>query len=44
MRWFVSVLDEKQREALSELADFWTSVFSAGLAVAVLHSLVNTLL
>jgi hypothetical protein len=44
MRKIVSLLDEKQREALSELADFWTAVFSAGLIVAILQSLVNIVL
>lgn len=41
MRRLVALLDEEQREALLELADFGTAVFSAGLAVAVLKSTVD---
>jgi hypothetical protein len=36
MRKVLSLLDEEQREALGELLDFGTAVFSAGLVVAVL--------
>jgi hypothetical protein len=36
MRKIVGLLDEEQREALLELVDFATAIFSAGLAVAVL--------
>lgn len=41
MRRLVALLDEEQREALQELADFGTAAFSAGLAVAVLKSAVD---
>jgi hypothetical protein len=41
MRKLTSVLDEEQREALLELADFGTAVFSAGLIVALLQGLVS---
>lgn len=35
-RKVLALLDEEQREALLELADFGTAAFSAGLAVALL--------
>jgi hypothetical protein len=41
MRRLVALLDEEQREALLELADFGTAVFSAGLAVALIKSAVD---
>jgi hypothetical protein len=41
MRRLVSLLDEEQREALLELADFGTAAFSAGLAVAMLKGAVD---
>lgn len=41
MRRLVALLDAEQREALQELADFGTAVFSAGLAVAMLKSTVD---
>jgi hypothetical protein len=41
MRRLVSLLDEEQREALLELADFGTAAFSAGLAVAMLKGVVD---
>lgn len=41
MRKVVSLLDEEQRLALLELADFGTAVFSAGLIVAVLQGFVS---
>ena len=41
MRRLVSLLDEEQREALLELADFGTAAFSAGLAVAMLKGTVD---
>ena len=37
-RKILAMLDDEQRAALLELADFGTAVFSAGLAVAVLKS------
>jgi hypothetical protein len=43
MRKVLSLLDEEQREALSELLDFGTAVFSAGLVVAVLKGFVDLL-
>jgi hypothetical protein len=43
MRKIISLLDEEQREALSELLDFGTAVFSAGLVVAVLKGFVDLL-
>ena len=43
MRKVVSLLDEEQRNALLELADFGTAVCSAGLIVAVLQGLVSLL-
>ena len=41
MRKIISRLDEEQREALRELLDFGTAVFSAGLVVAALKSFVG---
>jgi hypothetical protein len=43
MRKVVSQLDDAQRAALLEWADFGTAVFSAGLIVAVLHGLASLL-
>jgi hypothetical protein len=40
-RKILALLDEEQREALLELADFGTAAFSAGLAVAVLKGMVD---
>lgn len=40
-RKFLALLDEEQRAALLELADFGTAAFSAGLAVAMLKSTVD---
>ena len=37
----LALLDEEQRDALLELADFATAAFSAGLAVAMLKSTVD---
>ena len=41
MRKLIAWLDEEQREALLELADFGTAAFSAGLAVALLKVVVD---
>ena len=41
MRKILAVLDEEQRAALLELADFGAAAFSAGLAVAVLKGAVD---
>ena len=41
MRKILALLDEEQREALLELADFGAAAFSAGLAVALLKSTVD---
>jgi hypothetical protein len=41
MRKVVSHLDDAQRQALLEWADFGTVVFSAGLVVEVLRGLVS---
>jgi hypothetical protein len=41
MRKLITSLDEEQREALLELADFGTAAFSAGLAVALLKCVVD---
>jgi len=41
MRKIISLLDEEQREALRELLDFGTAVFSAGLVVAALKGFVD---
>jgi len=43
MRKILALLDEEQREALIELTDFSVAAFSAGLAVAVLKSVVDCL-
>jgi hypothetical protein len=40
-RKILASLDEEQREALLELADFGTAAFSAGLAVAILKGAVD---
>ncbi|MGE0287727.1 MAG: hypothetical protein AB7I42_15850 [Bradyrhizobium sp.] len=40
-RKILKLMDEEQREALSELADFGTAAFSAGLAVAMLKGTVE---
>ena len=37
----LAMLDEEQREALVELADFGTAAFSAGLAVTMLKGTVE---
>jgi hypothetical protein len=41
MRKILALLDEEQREALLELADFGAAAFLAGLAVALLKSTVD---
>ena len=41
MRKILALLDEEQRDALLELTDFGTAVFSAGLVVAMLKSIVD---
>ena len=41
MRKLMALLDEEQREALLELADFGAAAFSAGLAVALLKVFVD---
>jgi len=41
MRKLMALLDEEQREALLELADFGTAAFSAGLVVALLKAVVD---
>lgn len=41
MRRMLAQLDEEQREALLELADFGTAAFSSGLIVAMLKSTVD---
>jgi len=41
MKKIMAGLDHEQRDALLELADFGTSVFSAGLIVAFLRGLVD---
>jgi hypothetical protein len=41
MRKVIEGLDDKQRAALGEWADFGTAVFSSALAVAVLKSIVD---
>lgn len=43
MRKILSSLDQEQRDALLELADFATAIFSAGLIVAVLQVFVDLL-
>ncbi len=40
-RKILALLDEEQREALLELADFGLAAFSAGLAVAMLKTTVD---
>ena len=42
-RKILALLDEEQREALLELADFGLAAFSAGLAVAVLKGAVDVI-
>jgi hypothetical protein len=44
MRRVVGLLDDNQRAAMLELADFGTAVFSAALVVAVLKSFVGLLI
>jgi hypothetical protein len=44
MRKVVSHLDDEQREALLELADFGAAVFSAGLVAEVFRGLVGLLI
>jgi len=41
MRKWMSLLDSEQRAALLELTDFGIAVFSSGLVVGVLKSLVD---
>jgi len=41
MRKLIAWLDDEQREALLELADFGTAAFSAGLATALLKGIVD---
>ncbi len=41
MRKLIAWLDDEQREALRELADFGTAAFSAGLAVALLKVVIE---
>ena len=41
MRKILATLDEKQRRALLELADFGTATFASGLLVAMLKSTVD---
>jgi hypothetical protein len=41
MRKLLAVLDQEQRDALLELADFGTATFSAGLAVALLKGTID---
>ena len=41
MRKLIAWLDDEQREALRELADFGTAAFSAGLAVALLKGVIE---
>lgn len=41
MRKILALLDDEQREALLELADFGVAAFSAGLAVAMLKSTID---
>jgi hypothetical protein len=40
-RKILALLDEEQREALLELADFGLAAFSAGLAVALLKGTID---
>lgn len=41
MRKALSELDDEQRAVLLEIADFGTAVFSSGLIVAILKSVVD---
>ena len=41
MRRAISELDDEQRAVLLEVADFGTAVFSSGLVVALLKSVVD---
>jgi len=41
MRKVIGLLDDEQREALLELADFGTAMFSSGLVVALLKGIVE---
>ena len=41
MRKVVELLDDEQREALLELADLGTAVFSSGLVVALMKGIVG---
>jgi hypothetical protein len=41
MRKAISELDDEQRAVLLEIADFGTAVFSSGLVVAILKSVVD---
>ena len=41
MRKVVELLDDEQREALLELADLSTAVFSSGLVVALMKGIVG---
>jgi hypothetical protein len=41
MRKAISELDDEQRAVLLEIADFGTAVFSSGLVVAVLKTVVD---
>jgi hypothetical protein len=43
MRKVVSLLDDEQREALSELVDAGLAMFSSGLVVAALKGLIDLL-
>ena len=43
MRKAISDLDDEQRAVLLEVADFGTAVFSSGLIVAILKSVVDLL-
>jgi len=43
MRKAISNLDDEQRAVLLEVADFGTAVFSSGLIVAILKSVVDLL-
>jgi hypothetical protein len=44
MRKAISELDDEHRAVLLEIADFGTVVFSSGLVVAILKSVVDLLL
>ena len=41
MRKAISELDDEQRAVLLEIADFGTAVFSSGLVVAVLKTVID---